>query len=164
LLQHAGPKTGCCCAGRCRLGAVHGDGRRRGDRRLPLGAAGQALRCAAAGASAAALGRAPGAAPGGHRRGAADLWRPPGARHPAPPGRGGGPSAASPNHKRVRRVLKVHGLLLARHAGGPDLPARSAVVPSPPLTDGTMKSGRAASPQAHPRTGLIAGSRTSAHG
>src|SRR3712207_5755913 len=35
-LQHADPKKGCCCAGRCRFGAVRGEGRRRSDRRRPL--------------------------------------------------------------------------------------------------------------------------------
>ena len=30
-----------------------------------------------------------------------------------------------PNHKRVYRVMKVHGLLLDRHAGGPVQPRRA---------------------------------------
>src|SRR5262249_48312899 len=52
---------------------------------------------------------------GGDRR-IADLRLPARSRHPQAPGAGRGSEA--PNHKRVYRVMKVHGLLLDRHAGG----------------------------------------------
>src|SRR5215831_16519415 len=112
-----GQKNNCGCRRRRRR-TVPDEDRGRGNRRLPLQSCGPSPGTVQeADRSAPATGRRTGVQDqGGHRR-AGDLRLSAGPRR----SQAAGALAAGlkpPNHKRVYRVMKVHGLLLDRHVGG----------------------------------------------